>query len=83
MTIPLVQKGILSKVEQLRLEREVNEVEGKLKELIGGFQKDAMERVNETKRNESGTGRARRSYTRPRRPCETCSGPVSGYRYRQ
>lgn len=49
MTIPLVQKGILSKVEQLRLEREVNEVEGKLKELIGGFQQDAMERFNETK----------------------------------
>ncbi len=49
MTIPLVQKGILSKVEQLRLEREVNEVEGKLKELIGGFQQEAMERFNETK----------------------------------
>ena len=56
MTIPLVQKGILSKVEQLRLEREVNEVEGKLKELIGGFQKDAMERVNETKRKRNWKG---------------------------
>ena len=49
MTIPLVQKGIVSKVEQLRLERDVNEVEGKLKELIGGFQQQAMEHFNETK----------------------------------
>lgn len=49
MTIPLVQKGVISRVEQLRLERDVNEIEGKLKELVGGFQQDAMERFNETK----------------------------------
>jgi len=49
MTIPLVQKGVLSRVEQLRLERDVNEIEGKMKELVGGFQRDAMERFNETK----------------------------------
>ncbi len=49
MTIPLVQKGIVSRVEQLRLEREVNELEGKLRELIGGTQKEAMEKYNEAK----------------------------------
>jgi adhesin transport system membrane fusion protein len=49
MTIPLVQKGIVSRVEQLRLEREVNELKGKLSELIGGTQQEAMEKYNETK----------------------------------
>ena len=49
MTIPLVQKGILSRVEQLRLEREVNELEGKVKELVGGKQQEAMEKYNEAK----------------------------------
>lgn len=49
MTVPLVQKNIVSKVEQLRLERDLNEVEGKLKELIGGFQQSAMEKYNEAK----------------------------------
>lgn len=47
MTVPLVQKRIVSRVEQLRLERDVNELEGKLKELIGGFQQKAMELRNE------------------------------------
>ncbi|MCG8599659.1 MAG: HlyD family type I secretion periplasmic adaptor subunit [Verrucomicrobiales bacterium] len=47
MTIPLVQKGIVSRVEQLRLEREVNELEGKLRELVGGRQQEAMEKYNE------------------------------------
>lgn len=49
MTIPLVQKGIVSRVEQLRLEREVNELEGRLKELVGGTQQEAMEKFNEAK----------------------------------
>ncbi|MEM9282611.1 MAG: HlyD family type I secretion periplasmic adaptor subunit [Verrucomicrobiota bacterium] len=49
MTIPLVQKGIVSRVDQLRLEREVNELEGKHKELIRGAQRDAMEHYNEIK----------------------------------
>jgi adhesin transport system membrane fusion protein len=49
MTIPLVQKGIVSKVEQLRLEREVNELEGKMKELVGGTQQEPMEKFNEAK----------------------------------
>ncbi|MDF1657312.1 MAG: HlyD family type I secretion periplasmic adaptor subunit [Verrucomicrobiales bacterium] len=49
MTIPLVQKGIVSRVEQLRLEREVNELEGKLNELVGSRQQEAMEQYNEVK----------------------------------
>ncbi len=58
MTIPLVQKGVISKVEQLRLERDVNEIEGKLKELVGGFQQDALERYNETKAEQEGLNEA-------------------------
>lgn len=49
MTIPLVQKGVLSRVEQLRLEREVIEIEGELKAVTGGFEQDAMEQFNQTK----------------------------------
>lgn len=49
MTMPLVQKQIVSKVEQLRLEREVNELQGRLLELTDGFQREAMESYNETK----------------------------------
>jgi len=49
MTIPLVSKGIVSKVEQLRLEREVNELEGEMKDLAGVFEQEAMERHNEAK----------------------------------
>ncbi|MEM7697230.1 MAG: HlyD family type I secretion periplasmic adaptor subunit [Verrucomicrobiota bacterium] len=49
MTIPLVGRGVVSKVEQLRLEREVNELEGQRKELMGGFQQGALELFNETK----------------------------------
>jgi len=47
MTVPLVQKGIVSRVEQLRLEREVNELEGQLKDLVGTRQREAMEQYNE------------------------------------
>ncbi len=49
MTIPLVRKQVVSRVEQLRLERDVNELEGKIKELSGGFQRDAMKEFNQTK----------------------------------
>tara|TARA_R110000850_G_scaffold3506_5_gene16853 strand:- start:2787 stop:4022 length:1236 start_codon:yes stop_codon:yes gene_type:complete len=49
MTVPLVQRGIVSRVEQFRLEREVNELEGKHKELIRGSQRDALEHYNEIK----------------------------------
>lgn len=52
MTIPLVQKGIVSRVEQLRLEREVNELEGQLKDLIGTRQREAMEQYNEIRAQE-------------------------------
>lgn len=58
MTIPLVQKNIVSKVEQLRLEREVNEIEGKLQELVGRFQQEAMERYNEIKAELEGLNEA-------------------------
>ncbi len=58
MTIPLVQKNIVSKVEQLRLEREVNEIEGKLQELIGGFQQESMERYNGIKAELEGLNEA-------------------------
>ncbi len=47
MTIPLVQKRIVSKVEQIRLDRDLNEIEGKIEELVGGFQQAAMELRNE------------------------------------
>ncbi|MEM1293877.1 MAG: HlyD family type I secretion periplasmic adaptor subunit [Verrucomicrobiota bacterium] len=49
MTVPLVEKHIVSKVDQLRLEREVNEIEGKLKEITGAFQSKAMEQHNAAK----------------------------------
>lgn len=49
MTIPLVQKGIISRVEQLRLEREVNELEGQLRDLAGTRQSEAMEEFNTAK----------------------------------
>lgn len=49
MTIPLVEKNIVSKVDQMKLEREVNEVGGKLKEITGAFQSESMEQFNEIK----------------------------------
>lgn len=49
MTAPLVEKNIISKVEQMRLEREVNEIDGKIKEITGKFQSEAMAQYNETK----------------------------------
>lgn len=49
MTIPLVERGVVSRVEQLRLEREVNELEGKMNELVGGRQQEAMEEFNQVK----------------------------------
>ncbi|MCB1235426.1 MAG: HlyD family type I secretion periplasmic adaptor subunit [Verrucomicrobiae bacterium] len=49
MTRPMVEKRAVSKVEQLRLEREVNELEGKLRDTRGEFQRAAMELYNETK----------------------------------
>ncbi len=49
MTIPLVEKNIVSKVDQMRLEREVNELEGKIKEITGAFQSKSMEQYNAAK----------------------------------
>ncbi|MEM7013696.1 MAG: HlyD family type I secretion periplasmic adaptor subunit, partial [Verrucomicrobiota bacterium] len=49
MTIPLVEKNIVSKVDQMKLEREVNEIDGRLKEITGKFQSTSMEQYNETK----------------------------------
>ena len=49
MTVPLVEKNIVSKVDQMKLEREVNELDGKIKEITGKFQSLAMEQHNEVK----------------------------------
>lgn len=49
MTAPLVEKNIVSKVDLLRLEREVNELDGKLKDITGKFQSEAMAQYNEIK----------------------------------
>ncbi|MDF1752921.1 MAG: HlyD family type I secretion periplasmic adaptor subunit [Verrucomicrobiales bacterium] len=49
MTIPLVREQIISKVDLLRIQREVNELEGKQSELWDKFQRGAMESYNETK----------------------------------
>lgn len=48
LTIPLVKKNIVSKVDQMKLEREVNELDGKLKEITGAFRSRSMEQYNET-----------------------------------
>ena len=47
MTIPMVAKRVAPKVDQLRLERDVNELQGKLNDLTGEFQRSAMESLNE------------------------------------
>lgn len=49
MTVPLVEKNIVSKVDQMKLEREVNEIDGRLKEITGKFQATSMEQYNDTK----------------------------------
>jgi len=49
MTVPLVQKGIISRVEQLRLEREVNDLEGERRKIVDEHQSQAMEKYNEAK----------------------------------
>ncbi|MEO0414727.1 MAG: HlyD family type I secretion periplasmic adaptor subunit, partial [Verrucomicrobiota bacterium] len=47
MVIPLVQRKITPLTEQLRLQRDVNELEGDLEELKGGFRQEANEMLNE------------------------------------
>ncbi|MAS97050.1 MAG: hemolysin secretion protein D [Verrucomicrobiales bacterium] len=49
MTIPLVQKGVISKVDRLRLEREVNELQGEIFDIESSLQREAMEDYNETR----------------------------------
>lgn len=49
MTIPLVQKGIISKVDRLRLEREVNEIQGEIFEIETSVQREAMEEYNKVR----------------------------------
>lgn len=49
MTIPLVREQIISKVDLLRVQREVNELEGKQSELWDKFQRESMEKYNESK----------------------------------
>jgi len=49
MTVPLVEKQVVSKVDQLRLEREVVVTRGELNKLTAGFRRDAMEEFNTTK----------------------------------
>lgn len=49
MTIPMVRAQVVSKVDQLRLEREVNELKGERQNLSEEFQSRAMEQFNDTK----------------------------------
>ena len=49
MTVPLVAKEVVPKVDQLRLEREVVVTRGELTKLTTGFRRDAMEQFNTTK----------------------------------
>jgi membrane fusion protein, adhesin transport system len=49
MTVPLVAKEVVPKVDQLRLEREVVVTRGELTKLTMGFRRDAMEQFNTTK----------------------------------
>jgi adhesin transport system membrane fusion protein len=48
LTVPLVAKEVVPKVDQLRLEREVVATRGKLNSLITGFRREAMEEANVT-----------------------------------
>lgn len=49
MTKPLVDQQIISKVDLLRVQREVNELQGKRSEILDRFQRESMEAFNETK----------------------------------
>lgn len=49
MTIPLVRDQVISKVDLLRIQREVNELEGRISEIKDRFQRESMEAYNETK----------------------------------
>ena len=47
LTKPLAESGIVPEVEYLRLQREVNQLQGELSELAGQFQIEALRQANE------------------------------------
>ena len=49
MTIPLVREMVISKVDLLKIQREVNELEGRKSELLDTFQRESMEVYNDTR----------------------------------
>ncbi len=49
LTIPAVKRNVVPKVDMLRLEREVNDIEGQLYSLTGGFEQESMEEYNTVK----------------------------------
>lgn len=49
LAMPLVERGVVAKTEQIRLEREINELEGKLVDLADQVQSSSMKNYNETK----------------------------------
>jgi len=49
MVIPLVVEQVISKIDQLKIQRQVNELQGKRAELLDRFQRESMEAYNETK----------------------------------
>jgi len=80
MTVPLVEKQVVSKVDQLRLEREVVVTRGELNKLTAGFRRDAMEEFNTTKAE---IERLDESLSGRRGPDEPDGGPITGERNRQ
>ncbi len=46
LTIPLVEREVMPKVDQIRLERQVVELEGELNKLTTGFRREAWEQAN-------------------------------------
>jgi len=48
LTVPLVAKEVVPKVDQIRLEREVVATRGKLNGLVTGFRREALEEANLT-----------------------------------
>ncbi|MEO0414680.1 MAG: biotin/lipoyl-binding protein, partial [Verrucomicrobiota bacterium] len=49
MTAPLVRSKVISKLDLLKIQREINELEGKTAEIKDTFQRESMESHNDTK----------------------------------